>query len=108
MRILVASETRFVRGPDGAIYSTTGVDGAAFWRRYLDGFDEVLVAARVGAARAVAGLATVEAPGVRVAPLPSYRGPWGWARLRHRLAATMRAAVAEADVVCGRAPGPIA
>jgi glycosyltransferase involved in cell wall biosynthesis len=108
MRILVTSETHFLRGPDGRTYSTTGVDGASFWRRYLDIFDEVLVAARTRAASRVDGLLPVEAPGVRVVPLPSYRGPWAYLRVRRRLADAMRAALREADVICGRAPGPIA
>lgn len=121
--MLVALEARFVRAADGRIYSSTGVDGYRFWQRYLEVFDTVLVAARThdAAARrlaprdarsfeqsAIHGRLTVEGPGVRVVPLPAYDGPWGYAAVRGRLAAAMSAGVADADVLCLRAPGPIA
>ncbi len=121
--MLVALEARLVRAADGRIYSSTGVDGYRFWQRYLEVFDTVLVAARTHdtAARhlapsdarsseqsAIHGRLAVEGPGVRVVPLPAYDGPWGYAAVRGRLAAAMSAGVADADVLCLRAPGPIA
>src|SRR5262249_7245467 len=106
--ILIALETRFVRGRDGRVHSTTGVDGRAFWRRYLDAFDRVIVAARTRDATPVAGLALVESSGVEVAPLPDYSGPWGYVARRAALQRAMRAAIDDADVLCLRAPGPIA
>ena len=108
MTILVALEARFVRAPDGRIASTNGVDAYAFWRRYLDVFDHVLVAARTEPVRDASGLASVEGPGVELRALPSYRGPWAYLRRRRDLGRAMRAALADADVLCLRAPGPIA
>ncbi len=105
--ILVALESRFVRGGDGRVYSTTGVDGYGFWRRYLDVFDAVVVAARVARAAETRGLSLVEGPGLRVAALPDYHGPWGYARVRRRLIGAMAEAVAQADALCLRVPGPI-
>ena len=108
MTILVALEARFARTPDGRVVSPNGVDGHAFWRRYLEVFDRVLVAARTEPVAAVDSLAPVEGPGVAVRPLPAYRGPWQYLRRRSELARAMKAALAEADVVCLRAPGPVA
>jgi len=106
--VLVALETRFVRGRDGRVHSTTGVDGHGFWRRYLDAFDRVVVAARTGDATSVAELPPVEGPGVEVSPLPDYSGPWAYVATRAALQRAMRAAIDDADVLCLRAPGPIA
>jgi len=108
MRLLVVSETHFVRGADGRICSCFGVDGYPFWQRYLDVFDDVIVAARTAQARGADGFVAVEGPGVTVAPLPDYRGPWGYAAQRRRLRRAMRTAIAGADALCLRAPGPIA
>src|SRR3954453_16415766 len=46
MQVLVSSEHRFDRTPDGAVWTTT-VNGYSFWTRYLDVFDAVRVVARV-------------------------------------------------------------
>lgn len=113
--MLVALESRLVRAGDGWIYSSTGVDGYPFWQRYREVFETVLVAARTqdGAMRgpvpcASHGPVPVEGPGVRVVPLPTYVGPWEYVAVRHRLIAALRAGVAQADVLCLRAPGAIA
>ena len=110
MILLVTSEARLVIGPDGRTYSPTGVESHAFWRRYLAGFSEVLVATR---ARPSAGDgaelgAVVEGPGVRTVALPPNLGPWGYLRERGKVIAALRDAVAEVDALCVRAPGPIA
>jgi glycosyltransferase involved in cell wall biosynthesis len=106
--LLVATETHFDRTADGRVYSTTGVDGYGFWTRYLDVFDRVVVAARTRTGPVVEGAPRVEGPGVEVAALPDYRGPWEYVRTRTRLALAMRRAVSSVDALCLRAPGPIA
>jgi glycosyltransferase involved in cell wall biosynthesis len=40
--------------------------------------------------------------------LPNYHGPWEYLKVRPALVAAMRQAVASADALCLRAPGPIA
>ena len=108
MRLLVALETRLARDPaTGRVHSRLGFDAAPFWRRYLEVFDEVVVAARTADAPG-GDLPLVDGPGVRVAPLPDYQGPWGHLRARRALARALRSAVAGADALCLRAPGPIA
>lgn len=106
--LLVATEARYRRGPDGCARSTTGVDGYSLWQRYLDVFAHVLVLARTTAAAGPGTGEPVEGPGVRLMPLPDYRGAWEHVRVRHRLVRATRAAVQQADVLCLRAPGPIA
>ena len=106
--VLVASETHFVRGTDGCIRSPSGVDGYAFWKRYLDVFDRVVVAARTGEVSDVPAGQVVEGAGVEVAALPDYRGPLGYLRARRPLGAALADAITSADVLCLRAPGPIA
>jgi glycosyltransferase involved in cell wall biosynthesis len=108
MRLLVALETHFVQDPaTGRVHSRFGFDAAPFWGRYLEVFDEVLVAART--AREPAGdLPLVDGPGIEVAALPDYHGPWEFLRVRAALQAALARAVERADVLCLRAPGPIA
>lgn len=107
-RLLVVSETRFVRAVDGSIHAPYGVDGYAFWTRYLDAFDAVTVAARTRAGIVGSSATPVEGPGVRVAALPDYLGPWGFWQMRRRLRGALRHAVARADALCVRAPGALA
>ena len=102
-----ASRSLIERAADGSLWSTTGVDGYAFWERYLEVFDEVLVAGRVGDGLASTSWPRLEGPGVRAVTLPDYHGPWGYVRARSVLCAAMRVAVAQADAICLRVPGPI-
>jgi glycosyltransferase involved in cell wall biosynthesis len=106
--VLVATETHFVRDSAGQVYSTTGTDGYDFWTRYLDVFDRVKIAARTAPGSPRAAGVPVEGPGVEVSDLPEYRGPWVYLRSRAALGAAMRRALADADALCLRAPGPIA
>jgi glycosyltransferase involved in cell wall biosynthesis len=106
--ILVATEAHFVRGSDGRVYSSSGVDGYAFWSRYRTAFDRVLVAARTAGAAVEGDRVVLEGPGVEVVPLPDYLGPWQCLRVAAHLRSAMAAAVGQADALCLRAPGPIA
>ena len=90
MTLLVASETRFMRGGDGRVYSATGVDGYGFWSRYLEVFDRLLIAARTAAGPIGDEPVAVDGPGVEVVPLPAYHGPWGYALARPQLVFALR------------------
>lgn len=106
MKLLVVSETHFVRDADGVVYAPLGVDGHACWQRYLGAFDEVLVAARTAeVAVAPTDLPRVEGPGVRVLPLPDYQGWWGALQAREAMRAALRDAVEQVDALCLRVPG---
>jgi len=108
MRLLVALEARLTASPDGTISSPTGVEGPAFWERYLDVFSHVTVAARTASAGDLAPQAPIGGPRVTVAALPDYHGPWEYLQARPGVRTALRRAVAEADALCLRAPGPIA
>ncbi len=109
-RVVVATEARLWRDADGRVYCPSGSSGYDFWRRYLDGFDEALVLARVfsSAARpAGAARAVVEGPGVRVAALPGYDGPRGLMRHLSATLAAIGAALAASDAAILRMPGAV-
>jgi glycosyltransferase involved in cell wall biosynthesis len=110
MRLLIALEARLATAADGTISSPTGVEGPAFWERYLDVFEHVTVAARTappGDDDAVRR-PPIAGPRVSIAALPDYHGPWEWLQARGALRSALRRAVADADALCLRAPGPIA
>jgi glycosyltransferase involved in cell wall biosynthesis len=110
MRLLVALEARLATAPDGTISSPTGVEGPAFWERYLDVFSHVTVAARTAAPTAddAGRRPPIEGPRLTVAALPDYHGPWEYLQHRAGVRAVLRRALADADALCLRAPGPIA
>ncbi len=107
MRVLVASEARFRRDSEGAVWAE-GPEDYAFWSAYREVFDEVVVLARVGAGGSSAGTARADGQGVRFRPLHDYRGPWQYLGGRERLRRQARRAVADADAFVLRAPGAVA
>lgn len=76
--VVVASEVRLQRGPDGSIVCPTGTRDYTFWSRYLDVFRTVTVVARVNDRRS--GGLPVEGDGVRVHAIPDFGGGVGLAR----------------------------
>lgn len=64
MHLLFVHDHRFLRGPDGAVY-TQGSFPAAVWERYLEHFDDIVVVARDGGAYAGESLARADHPRVR-------------------------------------------
>jgi glycosyltransferase involved in cell wall biosynthesis len=75
MRVVIATEHRFVRTPDGQVHSFRG-RGYSFWGRYLEVFDEVVVFARIADRHVPTESCVVSnGPGVRFVDLPSYHGP---------------------------------
>jgi glycosyltransferase involved in cell wall biosynthesis len=105
MRVLVTTESRFERTPDGRCW-TVGATGYAFWTRYLDVFDEVAILARLLDVEAPSTSA-VRADGqhVSLAPLTHYLGPWQYLRRHRRVSRDARRAVRADDAVILRAPG---
>lgn len=106
--MVVVSEARIVRDGSGAYWSSSSF-GYDFWRRYLTGFDEVVVACRVQEVeRAPAGARPVEGPGVTVAPLPYYVGLPQYLRMRRRFDRAVAAVLADgAGSVVLRMPGNV-
>src|SRR5262245_54969923 len=62
--LLVATESHCAVASDGRVHSTTGVDTYAFWQRYLDIFERVVIVARTRLQPGAEVRGVVEGPGV--------------------------------------------
>lgn len=107
MKLLIALEQHFVAAPDGHIY-TPGPENYAFWRPYLEAFQDVAVLARVATTtQPVLEQQRADGPGVSFCRLPNYVGPLDYVRKAVRLHAAIRKPVANADAYILRLPGAI-
>ena len=74
MRVLLTSEARFERTPDGAVWGPPAY-GRGLWTRYLEVFAGVTIAARVtDVAVASGGCVQASLPDVQFCPLIAYSG----------------------------------
>ncbi len=107
MKLMVTTEDRFVQPDNGQIHSVSGYD-YAFWQRYLEVFDEVIIFARLLRVDAVpSDTVSAAGPGVSFYPIPFYVGPWQYVIMRGKIAALARAAVDKADAFNLRVPGTL-
>lgn len=107
-KLLLTVDHQFVRTPDGKVWVKT-IYGYDFWKRYLEVFDEVRIAARVREEKEIEGKMLL-ASGDRVEffDLPQYRGTKEFV-LRYR--SIQKAVRGVADGCCCaifRIPSPIA
>lgn len=108
MNVLVSLEERFQRTPDGKVWSA-GAASYSFWKRYLDGFDEVRILARVNdVAEAPPSWKQADGPGVKISALPYYVGPIAYARKLFAVRAAVRKALSGEDAIILRVASPIA
>jgi len=107
MRLLIALEQRFLRAPDGNLY-TPAPPRYAFWRQYIHSFEEIVVLARVGeTAELPPSQQRANGPGVSFWGLPNYFGPIQCLHNLLRLRSEIRKAVAGCDAYVLRLPGTI-
>lgn len=107
MRVVVTTESRFTRTPDGRVWSTTAQDHG-FWTRYLTVFSSVRVVGRVLAVDdAPADAKPVLGPGVEVWPIPHYRGPLQYLQRRASVSRALAASAPPGDAVILRIPSPL-
>jgi phosphatidylinositol alpha-1,6-mannosyltransferase len=107
VRLVVTSEQRYLRTPDGRVWSTTGTAND-FWQRYRAVFAEVRVVARVAEQPGrPPGALRVDGDGVEVHALPHYVGPVRYLLRLPRLRAALRAAAGPGDAVLLRVPSAI-
>jgi phosphatidyl-myo-inositol dimannoside synthase len=105
--LLVSLEQRFLRDPNGRIWTDSGFD-SDFWARYLRVFSDVLIVARVANVPELpAGVSRVCGYGVSVEGLPNYRGAFGYLRARRELARITKTAADATRVAIVRLPSPI-
>jgi len=108
MRVLLTSEARFERTPDGQIWGPPAY-GRALWARYLDVFSSVLIAARVANVDAASpGCVTASSSDVEFCPLVPYSGLSGLLTNLPRVRASVAGAVQNTTAIIVRAPSPIA
>jgi phosphatidyl-myo-inositol dimannoside synthase len=108
MRVLLTSEARFERTPDGVVWAPPAY-GRALWSRYLDVFSSVLVAARVRRVlEPSAGCVRASRPQVEFCPLPSYSGLSGLVANLSRLHGSLAGAVRTSQAIIVRSPSPLA
>jgi len=109
MRLLVATDHRFLRLPDGCVFvAQPSVAKYALWQPYTEVFEEVVILARV---RDWDGplppSARADGPGISFCPLPEYSGPGGYLRRLGSLKELVKAAVHNSDAYIFRVPGSI-
>jgi phosphatidylinositol alpha-1,6-mannosyltransferase len=107
MRLVITSEIRFRRTPDGRVWTVTS--GAyPFWARYLTWFDRLRVVARVLDVDAVpADALRVDGEGVELWQVPYYVGPLAYLRRLPAVRRAVRRAAGPDDVVILRVPSAI-
>lgn len=85
MKLLFTTDHRFLQAEDGSVWTETN-SGAALWRRYVEVFEEVRVLARLARCDAPPpGALRADLPGVSFAPIPNFRGPAAYLRMRAQL-----------------------
>ncbi len=104
MRVLLTSEARFERTPDGTVWAAAAY-GSAVWRRYLEVFSGVVMAARVAdVAQPSSGYVEASGPGIEFCSLPPYSGLAGFCRHFP----SVQAAIGQAVDDCAGGHRPIA
>ncbi len=109
MDLTIAIEHRFMRTPDGAVWTATGLARPS-WSRYLGCFDRVRILARVQhVPTSDPRWLRVDGDRVEVAPVPYYVGPSEYLRQWRATDRAVRAALAAVPkgAVILRAPGMI-
>jgi glycosyltransferase involved in cell wall biosynthesis len=108
MRILLTSEARFERAPDGTVWASAPSRGA-IWSRYLDVFSSVTLVARIFDVREPSpGYVQASTPGLAFCPLPPYSGVHGFVRHGRSVQAAVADAVRTCPAVVVRSPSPVA
>jgi glycosyltransferase involved in cell wall biosynthesis len=99
MRVVVALEHRYVRTPDGAVWTQTTFP-YLFWKRYLAIFDQVHVVARICDIQATPyDWKRANGEGVSFSAIPNYLGPLQYLLKSRQVTAAARNAVGKKDAV---------
>lgn len=105
MRLLLTIQQRFRKTPDGRVFANSTFN-YAFFSRYLEVFDEVLVYARVCSSNEKEPNSyRADGPGVSFYEVPYYIGPIQYFKRRKQIYASAAEAVSQADAFMLRVPG---
>jgi len=98
-----------MRIPAGHVYPVPpAVEDYAFWHKYLEVFEQVVVLSRVRTVPIeLAGCARADGPGVVFGDLPDYLGPWQYLRCLPTLRRRVKEVVGMADAFLLRFPGAV-
>ena len=108
MNLVVVLEHRFLRTPDGRVWTPTTF-AYNFWQRYLEVFDSVRVVARVRDVPDVTdGCRRADGENVTFASVPYYVGPWQFALRAWSVMRALQEAVMPYDAVILRVPSTLA
>jgi glycosyltransferase involved in cell wall biosynthesis len=108
MRVCITLEHRFLRTPDGRIWTVTQFP-YEFFKSYLEVFESVRIVARAFAiSKPESNFHAVTGPGVEFKPFPAYKGPFEFARHYFEVKKCARNAVAHGDAVILRVHGQVA
>ena len=108
MNLIIALEHRFVSTPDGAVW-TQSPFVHAFWRRYLEVFDQVRVIARIKKVASVSPRwKRSDGEGVSFVTVPHYIGPWQYLLKTQQVKHVVRNALGASDAVILRVSSQIA
>lgn len=94
MNVLVVADAQLFRTPDGKVGSQT-IYSCDFWKRYLDVFETVTAASRMGEAdySQVEGFLRSDGNNVTFAPMPMVRGMKGYIKKLIRFVSSAKKAV---------------
>lgn len=105
MKLLVSGDAHIFRTPDGQ-YWCKSIYGYDFWKRYLDVFDTVRIAARVKDVPEMTGRKLlVSGEGIEVYPLPFYQGPVQLLKVYAKMQLALRHVADGCDAAILRLPG---
>lgn len=108
MKLVVTTECRFNRTPDGNVWSHT-MFPHTFWTRYLEVFDYISVVARVLDVHSVpSDWKRVNGEGVSCYAIPYYIGPWQYFQKMRQVQHAAISAVGSEDAVIFRLGSRIA
>jgi phosphatidyl-myo-inositol dimannoside synthase len=107
LRLVITSEIRFLRTPDGRVW-TVSSGAYPFWARYLTWFDRLRVVARVlDVDTAPDDAHRVDGERIELWPVPYYLGPVAYLRRLPAVRRSVRRAADPGDAVILRVPSPI-